>query len=379
MKKLVKFYFESNVISAGIKTNNNFIRTEDVINGAVVRTAFANDILLDCEYAEEKINGRQYWLAERDAASHPYCAACENKEICRKFSDMSFSFMVPENSIPAPFTSKACKSCGTAHPIMDTIMRNGALSCKQCGGRMENLKGIIDKDSYFTIKVKHSTSTHTAIDLNTRTAKEGSLFSVTAIRRGAVYECEIDDCDSGMIYKGNVIYLGKYSSCGFGKMRIISVDNIPVHDTAAAIKSMNLKFPSADGREYASILFLSSAKLDIDTCGTAPLTSAEYKKIWKARLFGEDAPVEVEQVYAQNIPYHGFDTSLYYKNSSRSRTEILTEGGSSVKVSFEKGSSEAVRFLEQIEEKGIGRDTNIGYGKVMVCADIHMIGTGGKL
>ena len=51
--KLVKFYFESNVISAGIKTNNNFIRTEDVINGAVVRAAFANDILLDCEYAEE--------------------------------------------------------------------------------------------------------------------------------------------------------------------------------------------------------------------------------------------------------------------------------------------------------------------------------------
>lgn len=377
MKKLVKFLFESNVISGGIKTVNNFLKTEDVINGAVVRAAFANDILFECEYAEEKINGKQYWLAEREAVSHPYCETCKCREICKKFSNMTFSVLTPENSIPAPFTAKACKNCGTDHPIMDIIMKNGALKCSVCGGRMEDLKGIINKDTYASVKVKHSITTHTAIDMYTRTVKDGSLFSVEAIRRGAVYQCEIDDCDTGMVYEGKVIYLGKYSSCGFGKMRIISISDIPSRDVAAAIRQMNEKFPQEDGRNYASVLFLSSAKLDIDTCGASPLTTAEYKKIWKARLFGEDAPVEVEQVYAQNIPYHGFDTSEFYKDSSRCKMDILTEAGSSVKVSFAKGSEEAIEFLEKLEKDGIGRDTNIGYGKIAVCADIHMTGIGG--
>lgn len=377
MKKLVKFLFESNVISAGIKTNNNFLKTEDVINGAVVRAAFANDILLDCEYAEETIDGKQYWLSERDPSSHPFCAQCCNKNKCKMFSEMSFSFLVPENSIPAPFTSKMCKSCGTVHPVMDTIMDNGALKCKECEGRMENLKGIINKDSYESVKVRHSISTHTAIDSNSRTAANGKLFSIEAIRKGQIYQCEIDDCDTGMIYEGKIVYLGKYSSSGFGKLRIISVEDIAERNVPEAVRKFNDRFKEDDEKEYASILFLSSAKLDVDSCSSVPLTTEEYKKIWQERLFGNAAPVDVEQVYAQNIPYHGFDTSEYYKDNSNNRTDILTEQGSSVKVSFPKGSTEAISFLEKLEENGIGRDTNVGYGKIMVCADIHMIGIGG--
>lgn len=378
MKKLVKFRFESNVISAGIKTNNNFLKSEDVANGSVLRAAFANDVLLDCEYAEEIINGKQYWLAEREAESHPYCSECHNREICKNFSDMTFSFLMPDNSIPAPFTSKVCKSCGTAHPVMDTIMDKGnsALKCKECGGRMENLKGIINKDNYSSIKVKHRITTHTAINMHSRTAKEGSLFSIEAISRGSIYQCEIDDCETGMLCVGKTVYLGKYSSNGFGKIRIISVEDIPVHNVAESVKKFNNKFHVKGDRQYAAILFLSDAKLDVDKYSTAPLTTEEYKKIWKERLFGNESSLEVEQVYAQNIPYHGFDTSEFYKNSSR-KTDILTERGSSVKVSFAAGDTKAMKFLEMLEEKGIGRDTEVGYGKIAVCSDIHMLGIGG--
>lgn len=373
MKKLVKFLFESNVISAGIKTNNNFLKTEDVINGSVVRAAFANDILLDCEYAEEKVNGRQYWLAERETENHPYCAECPHKEMCKKFSDMTFSFMVPENSITAPFTSKACKSCGTEHPVMDTIMENGALKCKACGGRMENLKGLINKNDYSSIKVSHRITTHTAIDLYSRTVADGSLFSVEAISRGSVYQCEIDDCDTDMIYVGKVIYIGKYSSNGFGKIRIISVEDMPAVNTEEAVKRFNEKFNANGDRQYAAILFLSDAKLDVDKCSAVPLTTEEYRKIWEERLFGSDSPLKIEQVYAQNIPYHSFDTSEFYRDNSR-KTDILTERGSSVKVSFEAGNATAIKFLKALEENGIGRDTEIGYGKIAVCSDIHMLG-----
>ena len=47
MKKLVKFSFESDVISGGIRLKPNFLKSVDIINGAVLRAAFANDILLD--------------------------------------------------------------------------------------------------------------------------------------------------------------------------------------------------------------------------------------------------------------------------------------------------------------------------------------------
>ena len=370
MKKLVKFRFESDVICGGIKTNDNFLKTVDIINGAVLRAAFANDILLDCPFAEETVDGKKYQVVYRGEK----CGSCEHKNVCEKFSDMTFSFLIPENSMPAPFTARACKAHGTAHPIMDTVMESGILKCKECDGRMESLKGIVDKDTFSTVRIPHSSTTHTAIDPNTRTAKTGSLFSVEAIRKGCIYECEIDDMDSGMLYEGKVVYIGKYSSSGFGKIKIISVEDTVGYDVEKAVDEFNRKFKDKDGVNYASVLFLSDAKLDINRTDNAPKTEAEYREIWKERLFGKEAPVEVEQVYAQNYMYNGYEMSSgEYKVVS----EMLTEKGSSILVSFRGGDEDAVDFLKKIQEEGIGRDTNLGYGKVQVCGKIHMTGIGG--
>ncbi len=370
MKKLVKFRFESDVICGGIKTNDNFLKTVDIINGAVLRAAFANDILLDCPFAEEAVDGKKYQVAYRGEK----CGSCEHKNVCEKFSDMTFSFLIPENSMPAPLTARACKANGTAHPIMDTVMESGMLKCKICGGRMESLKGIIDRDTFSTVKIPHSSTTHTAIDLNTRTKKSGSLFSVEAIRKGCIYECEIDDMDSGMLYEGKVIYIGKYSSSGFGKIKIISIEDVAEYDVEKAVDEFNEKFKDEEGLNYASILFLTDAKLDINKNDNTPKTEAEYREIWKKRIFGENAPVEVEQVYAQNYMYNGYEMSSgEYKVVS----EMLTEKGSSIKVSFKSGDANAIEFLKKIQEEGIGRDTNLGYGKAEVCGKIHMTGIGG--
>lgn len=372
MKKLVKFTFESDVISCGTKTNNNFLQTVDIINGAVLRAAFANDILIDCPYAEEIFNGKKYQAAYRGSK----CDGCEHEMVCRKFSDMSFSFLMPENSMAAPFTAKACKTCGTEHPIMDTVMENGILRCIKCGGRMENLKGIIDRDDFSSVKIPHSVTTHTAIDLHTRTADSGSLFSVEAIKKGSVYECEIDDCNSGMLYVGKTVYIGKYSSCGYGKIKVASIEDVPKYEVKKAIAQFNERFKCSGGKKYASVLLLSDAKLDIDKVGNTPVTTEEYKRIWKERLFGIDAPVEVEQIYAQNFLYNGYEMS---GGDYKIVSEMLTEKGSSVKISFGADDEKAVDFLEKLQENGIGRDTNIGYGKIQICGKIHRTGIGGTI
>lgn len=367
MKKLVKFIFESDVISCGVKTSNNFLQTVDIINGSVLRAAFANDILADCPYADEPFNGKNFQAAYRGSQ----CDDCEHALICKKFSDMSFSFLIPENSMAAPFTAKACKTCGTAHPIMDTLMENGILECKNCKGRMENLKGIIDRKNFSSIKVPHNTSTHTAIDMNTRTAADGSLFSIEAIKKGCVYECEIDDLDSGMLYVDKIIYIGKYSSNGYGKIRIISIEDVTQYNVRQAVEEFNQRFECKGNRRYASILFLSDAKLNIDKLEGRPKTTQEYKRHWKERLFGINAPVEVEQVYAQNFLYNGYVT---YGKMNTTVQEMLTEKGSCVKISFDAKDDTVIDFLENLSKNGIGKDTNIGYGKIQVCGNIHMLG-----
>ncbi|MBP1549633.1 MAG: hypothetical protein J6A05_06475, partial [Oscillospiraceae bacterium] len=327
MKKLVKFRFESDVICGGIKTNNNFIKSVDIINGAVLRAAFANDILLDCKFADEAVDGKKYQVVYRKQK----CEGCKHENVCKKFSDMTFSFLIPENSMPAPFTARTCKAHGTAHPIMDTVMESGMLRCKGCGGRMENLKGIIDRDTFSTVRIPHSSTTHTAINHNTRTAKTGSLFSVEAIRKGCIYECEIDDLDSGMLCEEKVVYIGKYSSSGFGKIKIISIEDVAEYDVEKTVDEFNEKFKEKEGLNYASVLFLSDAKLDINQTDNTPKTETEYREIWKERLFGKDAPVEVEQVYAQNYMYNGYEMS---SGEYKVVPEMLTEKGSSIKVSF---------------------------------------------
>ncbi|MBP0961478.1 MAG: hypothetical protein J5864_04980, partial [Oscillospiraceae bacterium] len=302
MKKHVRFSFESNVISCGVRLKPNFLKSVDVINGAVLRAAFANDILLECPFAEELTDGKKYQVVSRGEK----CDGCKNKNICEKFSEMKFSFMYPENTLPAPFTSRTCKAGGTDHAVMDTVMENGALACPVCKGRMESLKGLIDSKSCSSVHVPHSSSTHTAIDPNTRTALEGSLFSIDAIKRGMIYECEIDDCDTGMISEGKVIYLGKYSSNGFGKIKIISVTEAEKSDVKARVAKFNEKFRTAeDGKMYASVLFLSDAKLDIDKYADGIRTTEEYRNIWKEAVFGKESCISVEQVTAQNYTYNG--------------------------------------------------------------------------
>ena len=369
MKKLVKFSFENNVISGGIRLKPNFLKSVDVINGAVLRAAFANDILLDCPFAEDVIDGKKYQVISRGER----CGNCKHQKVCEKFSDMKFSFLYPENTIPAPFTSKTCKAHGTSHSVMDTVIANGILKCPECQGRMENLKGLVDKDNFSTVRVKRSVSTHTAIDPNTRTAKEGSLFSIDAIRKGCIYECEIDDCDTGMIYEGKVIYLGKYASCGFGKMKIISVNEVENENVKEKIELFNSKFNKDNNtRKYASILLLSDAKLDTDKYADDVKKTDEYRDIWKKAIFGENSFIEIEQVIAQNYYYNGYDTSVVDDNRQH-QTEYLTEKGSSFRISF-PADSNYIEVLENMQKNGIGRDTECGYGKISICNKIHTIG-----
>ena len=246
-KRKVTFTLEGDVITGGITIKDKFKETTPYLTGSVVRAAFAKDIFLDCPFADKPSDDGKYNFIE---LKNENCSNCEKKEICEKFSHMNFSFFYPENCIPAPLTAKKCKTFGTEHPIQDSLVEMPKKcyedNCKLDGnGRLENLKGFVDSEDN-SHKVETVTTTHTAINYMTNSKLDGSLYSVCAIKSGQKFTGYIDDCSSGMLYDGKIIYVGKYSSNGFGKIKITVSDEYEKTDLVDKINTFNNKFKEAE-------------------------------------------------------------------------------------------------------------------------------------
>lgn len=400
MLKKVKVKACSNIMVGGLRTADNFLTSEEVISGAVIRAGFATDILLNNPNYE-------FDVPSKDECKYNYVSYNENlcnglseeeKEIYKKFSNMKFSFFYPNDSIPAPLTAKVCKTCGTEHHLKDIVFENKALVCQDCEKelskkknldkekvdkipkRMENLKGLIHWDNenkkYVSTKVEKSLSTHTAINYSLHTARDGSLFSVKAIKKGTEFVGYIDDCDTGLIYIGKIIYVGKYSSNGFGKLQITDISDVTLEDLKSRIDAFNEKFKGNENKKYISMLLLLDGKLlSVENDTNIVISSTnKYNELWKKAIFGDSGIFTIEKIFAQNIFYSGFDTSKEYGNW-RNSPEIITLKGTSFKISYDiQNEEQALKVLNQLEQNGIGRDTNNGYGMVSVCHKIHTLG-----
>ena len=133
-----------------------------------------------------------------------------------------------------------------------------------------------------------------------------------------------------------------------------------------------------DEKLYASILFLSDAKLFEQQLTSEPLTTEDYKSQWKKCIFGNNDIIQLEKVFAQNFLYSGYDTSstngVWQKDP-----EVHTQMGSSILISFDESQRDkAIELLKEIEECGVGKDKNAGFGQVEVCSKLHMIGVNGN-
>lgn len=399
MKKKVIFTALSNIIVGGLRTDKNFLISEDVISGAVIRAGFANDILLDnpnyeCDIAID--NGKYNYVIYDENMCRGLSES--QKKIYKEFSNMKFSFFYPNDSIPAPFTTKVCKTCGTDHALKDILFENGRLSCKECEDslkrlknqgfkdkdiekiptRMENLKGLIhwNGKKYVSTKVEKSLSTHTSINYVSHTSREDYLFSIKAIKKGTQFVGYIDDCETGLVEKGKIIYVGKYSSNGFGKLQITDVLDINSENLEIRICEFNKRFNSnfIDNKEYISMLLLSDAKLLSTNNEDKILTTKKYNNIWTNAIFGENSIFTIEQVFAQNTFYSGFDTSKPY-GKWKNEPEILTLRGTSFKIFYDiSKKDEALQILQKLEDTGIGHDTKNGYGQISICHKIHNLG-----
>ena len=371
MMKKVIFKLESDVLSCGINTESSFLDSRDYISGSVLRAGFAKNICLSCG-----ISKRNNFIELKDPDG--ICSICENRLICEKFSDMTFSFLYNRNCIPAPFTTKACKLRPHEHPIKDIMLDNGRIICTHCkdgfyhiNGRMEDVKEYIDILSNELISINKNTVIHTATEHSDR------LYMTRSIPKGLYFEGLIDDCNTGLLKEGSVVYVGEYSSNGFGKLVVQAICEPDkrsdirksIQDFTSLYRSDKPHRKNPD-KMYAPILFLSDAKLGFES-GIALSSTSEYGNLWTKQMFGDESIFEIESVNAQNMLYANDDASAQCEKYP----QIITVKGTSILVSFDRDKLErAAEIFEDILQNGIGRDTKNGFGRIDICNKIHMIG-----
>lgn len=382
MKQKVTFELLQPLMCGGIRVANNFLESESFIRGSVLRAAFASRILLECPLADQATeDGKHNYITLKDPDGR--CKDCPQRAVCKSFSDMTFSFAYPENSIPAPITAKQCKKCGTEHPVKDILVEDAGLKCDMHGedtasSRMENLKGLIQMNSEKIEKVKVGTtlSTHTAINYNSHIADEGSLYSIKAVKKGQKFTAVIDDCGTEMLRKDGLVYAGKYSSCGFGKMQITDLQ--PVRDASAEdiknrIKAFNERFSSEN---LVSILFLSDARPLEMPAADKVLKNDEYQQYWTKALFGDiELPFTLKKIFTEVQLYSGYDTASSWGNWEKKQPEMLISRGTSLLLEVNAGCMDtAADMLAAWQTSGIGRQTENGFGQIEICHPIHCIG-----
>ncbi len=385
VKQKVTFELLQPVMCGGIRNTDNFLESESFIRGSVLRAGFAQRILLECPLADRvSKDGRHHFVELKDAEG--ICSDCVHQRECAAFSDMTFSFAYPEECIPAPLTAMQCKQCGTKHPIKDILVEEGALLCERCRqatntaipARMESLKGMLrfTENAAQSVKVDMVLSTHTAISSFSNTADEGSLYSVKAIRKGQRFTAEIDDCDTGMLKTGDIVYIGKFSSTGFGKMRIAALQPIVTADYEALrtrIEAFNQKFGE---QNKVAVLFLSDAyPLQLENANRV-MTKEEYLIYWTEALFGnQELPFSIEKIFTETQLYSGYDTAKDWGRWKQEKPDLMIAKGTSVLLGMKENRiEEAIALLLKLQETGVGRQTANGFGQIHICHPIHYIG-----
>lgn len=353
---------------------DNFLESESFIRGSVVRAGFAKQIAYACPLTEtERSTGGGFFMIEQKAEA--VCSDCQYAEICRHFSEMKFSYVFPEGAVPAPFTGRICKKAEDAHTIQDILipMNSTQVICRECPegeGRMESLKGFVRMTpgtEWKCIKVQKQLSTHTSIIAESQTVREHTLFSINAICPGQPFYMTIDDCGTGLVKYFDTIYIGKYSSNGYGKIRFTEPSKQSDNSLQVRINEFQRK---AKDESLLSVLFLSDMRISIPQGKRLILTE------WEKLIFEtEDLPFTLEKIYTETTLYSGYDTAREWGKWRDTVPDLLLKIGTSLLLRIKDGQCDvALNLLAQLEETGIGERCSDGYGQISVCHPLHTIG-----
>ena len=361
--------FKSPLLVGGRNKDENNIESDEVIKGSVVRAAFAKVILDNCPerkilFKKEKDNKEEIlkdnWVYLRNENS---CEKCKFKNVCKKFSNIRFSYFYPLGTEAIPLSTKVCKE-NNDHGFVDIMVSEE--KCKVCekseqkNARLEFKTGLRTKGkNSVPYKVVKSYITRNAINKYNKTSKDGVLYSVSPVSA----TCRIKEVDSkgNEVYKKKILYQGKIDGISESELKYFSELRVGADTTVGfglcsliipknqenkkldseIIEEFSKKYKEVNKKEnklnYFAIKLIADAKIDFEAAkeeyvkankeekNYSYFSTEDYKKIWKIAL-KIDEDLDVDKVYTEIINYRGYDTSKTCSDKRSEPVAFITKG-----------------------------------------------------
>ena len=179
--------------------------------------------------------------------------------------------------------------------------------------------------------------------------------------------CQVLLTKSGLVDQFDTIYVGKYSSNGYGKIHFTDRSEQSSNSLQSRIDEFQGK---AKDESLLSVLFLSDMRISIPQGKRLILTE------WEKLIFEtEDLPFTLEKIYTETTLYSGYDTAREWGKWRDAVPDLLLKMGTSLLLRIKEGQHDAaLTLLARLEETGIGERCSDGYGQISVCHPLHTIG-----
>jgi len=379
---------------------NNLLRSTDYISGSVLRGALAH------EYLKSKHK--------------------DNKELFHKFflsGQVRFGncYLGSERTSIVPATARSCKNFSgfkekkmdkeaPKHGVLDSLTRfyvyqeklrknevdNSCLKfleeCEYCGSPTERFTGFFGEIEqkgvkYESYEPKKIVITRTAIDENTMTAKDGTLFSTELIvppdqEKGLGFHGNIfvtKDLENELwnfLSANNSFSIGGERTYGYGQTEIESVDIIdkpvfPDTDLESRFSSFNEKMKEKEflpeGESLYFVLNLNADAIVIDSF--MRFVSCLDDTILR-RYFPSELSFKMVESYCSTRIVKGW--SNVHKLTKDNDLAIVKGSTFLFKTDKDIDVEKLITYLKNIEQSGIGERKIEGFGEVIICHPFHL-------
>lgn len=372
---------KSPLMIGGKTLDSNYRESRDYIPGSVLRAAYAKAIIQRCAFEQ-----KNYWLEYKGQAQ---CKDCEFRNICKNFLKIQFPFLYPLGGQPYPVTARGKKYKNKGDTKVFDILKCRLITSGKADGETgwKRLDGINKNGK--PVKLMHSAITRTAIDYKRNAAKEGSLYTQNVILEQYMNEYdELEDIvftgeimilpeEKEELDKISILRIGADITRGFGKCHI-SLGNCTSVDTVEEIKERIRKFNSGIKGEKAFVIvdLLTDAYLGLEEIGGNNISQTEITDIEMIKFLEKKINLNIEKytlckVHKFQEFLRGFDTSKTTEKEMRRNGHLVVKAGA---VFVYEVTPEEIKWKEllKFEQKGIGKNTEHGFGKIRICDMFHI-------
>ncbi|WP_238917856.1 hypothetical protein [Clostridium sp. YIM B02555] len=383
--------FKSPLLIGSKKRSHNFIESDEVIKGSVVRAAFSKVILDNCYERNEddivEVNGQKKnnWVYFRDKQG---CNGCQFNNICKSFSNIKFSYFYPKGAEIIPQTAMVCKT-EEEHGFVDLLVDDTKSGCKDCDSRVEFPSGLRttgeNKKPYKVIK---SIVTKNKINPYSKTSSDGMLYSVEMISSTPIEKYDLENSKEIQVDKSKLQYEGVIDgiaekdlllfrrlrvggdiTTGLGKCNLLKLEEGEEKDLKSQdVEKFSEAYKAANNYKdlfnaeanYIAIKFIGDCILDFDFDGEKFLSTVDLKELWRKPL-ELDENIKIEKIYTEVVNYRGYDNSNVSEDK-REKAVTLISKGTVIVFSSEESVDYIFSYFKAKQKYGFGFENENGFG-----------------